>query len=248
MRRLLILTLVFLGAAAAFASTPTVNPELVRAADYEFRYLGRDLGDETFSVIRTGEGYVINAELALSVGDQKPSRSQYVLDQNRRLVSATYEELVQGGARAEYRIEAGVLIARRLDAAGASEIRIELEEGAIVTGPHYVTDFFVLKPLGLDVGDRHEQVAYAFGFDGWAPSRVGLKSKRERNKRVADLDGAKVDTMVYSCVIDTGRKKYRTRSYLDADGISVRISVRAPIGSMKVILDREEREVASAAE
>ena len=107
----------------------------------------------------------------------------------------------------------------------------------MVTGPHYVTDFFVLEPLALDVGKRHVQVAYTFGFDSWKPSRVLLKSEREKDRKVKDGQGNRVSTKVYRCEIVTSEKTFKTRSYLDRDGVSVRIKVGAPIGSLSVVLE-----------
>jgi hypothetical protein len=41
----------------------------------------------------------------------------------------------------------------------------------------------------------------------------------------------------YRCAIITPEKTFTTTSFLDADGVSVRIKVSAPIGSMSVILE-----------
>ena len=214
---------------------------VVRDAGYAFSYFGKNLGDESFTITRVQNGYRIDAKLALDIDGQIPSTATYELDADRRLVRATYRELKTNGAHAEYVIEDGVLIARGLGGSARGERRITLENGAIVTGPHYVTDFFVLEPLDLAVGARHEQVAYTFGFDGWEPTRVTLKSKRESDKRVAGKTGPRVNTTVYRCEIVTDRKTFKTRSFLDADGVSVRIKVSAPIGSLNVTL-AESRE------
>ena len=215
---------------------PAPVERVVRTAGYDFRYFGKDLGDESFTIARVETGFRIEATLALDIDGQVPSRSTYELDDERRLVRATYHELVPGGAKAEYHVEDGVLIARGLGGSARGERRIPLEAGAVVTGPHYVTDFFVLEPLALAVGERHEQVAYTFGFEGWEPSRVTLKSRRDRDKRVKVKGGERVGVTVYRCEIVTSRKTFRTKSYLDDDGVSVNISVGAPIGSMNVSL------------
>ena len=76
-----------------------------------------------------------------------------------------------------------------------------------------------------------------FGFSGWEPSRCTLKSKRERNRQVTDMDGKRFNTSVYKCEIVTTDETFKTRSCLDAEGVSVRIIVNATIGSMRVILE-----------
>jgi hypothetical protein len=234
------LVIVLLGCLASLApagSAPTDSTErLLRRAAYDFSYFGKDLGDESFTITRTADGYRIEARLALGVDGQVPSESTYELDEERRLRRATYRELVPNGAEAEYEISGGVLVARGLGGSASGEHRIELEPGAVVTGPHYVTDFFVLHPLALPIGDRHEQAAYTFGFKGWKPTRVTLKSKREGNRTVKDGRGARIGASVYRCEIIGPKQTFKTRSYLDPDGVSVKIKVSAAIGSMKVTL------------
>ena len=161
--------------------------DLIQEAGYEFRYFGQDLGDESFRITRTAGGYRIEATLELGIKGQIPSEGVYELDEHRRLTRATYRELVPGGAHAEYVVENGVLIARGIGGSAEGEHRIALDPDTIVTGPHYVTDFFVLHPLGLDVGESREQVAYAFGFGGWEPTRVTLKSKRTADSSSTDM-------------------------------------------------------------
>lgn len=236
MRRILAIVLLLLIGLPAVASE-SVTERVLRSAGYEFRYFGRDLGDETFTISRTPNGYRIEATLRLDIDGQIPSEATYELDENRRLLRASYRELTPNGAVAEYVVDDGVLIARGLGGRAHGEVRVPLEPGAVVTGPHYVTDFFVLHPLDLPRGGRHEQVAYTFGFDGWMPTRCILRSRHTRGVEVRDMAGRRVDTTEYRCTIVTESKTFKTRSFLDADGVSVRIKVGAPIGSMNVILD-----------
>ncbi len=203
---------------------------------YEFSFFGKDLGREDFQIKPEADGYRIDARLELRVDGQVPSEATYFLDDQRRLVRAVYKELVPGGAAAEYRIENGVLIARGLGGSAQGERRIVLEAGSVVTGPHYVTDFFVLEPLDLKVGEQRTQTAYTFGFAGWEPQRVTLKSKREENRRIRTAEGGRMSATVYRCEIETENKTFRTRSWLDENGVSVKITVDAFLGSMSVEL------------
>lgn len=205
---------------------------LLREGRYTFSYFGSSLGEETFSILRTPSGYEVRARLDLDVGDQAPSESVYTLDERRRLVRATYRELVEGGVQARYEIRDGTLVARATVDGEEIERRIELETGALVTGPHYVTDLFVLEPLGLEVGERRDVVVYAFGFDGWEPSRCLIEARRVKDRRVKAGDAGTIDAVVYRCTIRTPSQTFKTRSWLASDGTSVRINVEAPIGNM----------------
>ncbi len=218
------------------AGAADAGRQVVRAGRYTLRYFGRDIGEESFVIERTEDGYEIRASVHPDFGDQVPSESIYRLSPDKQLVSATYQELSEGGARAQYRVEDGVLIADGWQDGQRHQQRVQLEPGAIVTGPHYVTDFFVLAPLELDVGDRTAIPCYTFGFSGWQVSSVELDSRREQDKRTKDGTGVPVDATVYRCRIKTSDDTYKTRSWLADDGVSVRITIAAPIGSVDIRL------------
>ncbi|MHC5114653.1 MAG: hypothetical protein ACYTGP_09520 [Planctomycetota bacterium] len=238
-RSVVTLLVLILGASPLLGTTQA--EEVVRSGEYRFSWFGKDLGREQFTIRKTATGYRIDATLRLDVDGQVPCTSTYELDATRRLVRATYRELTAGGAEVEYEIRDRVLTARGLSGKPRGVVRrYELEDGAVVTGPHYVTDFFVLEPLGLEVGTRRTQTAYTFGFGSWEPLRVTLESRRERDKRLKLPDRSRVQATVYKCEIKAPKKTYKTRSWLDGDGVSARITVGAPIGSMDVRLHANE--------
>jgi hypothetical protein len=171
-----------------------------------------------------------------TAGDQVPSESVYLLDGDRRFVSATYRQLTDDGTMATYRVEDGYLIAKKLEGEQRREQRLALEPDAVVTGPHYVTDFFVLEPLALDRREKRTQPAYTFGFEHWRISKMELVSKRESDKTARDETGEKLRAVVYRCHIKTSDKVYKTRSWLGDDGMSVRITIDAPLGSVNIRL------------
>ena len=204
--------------------------ELIREGRYRMTYFGRTLAEETFRIERTPTGYEIKATFRPNRGDQVPSTSTYVLDRSRRLVSATWKPL-EGGVSASYRVEGNVVIA---EASNGETQRVTLGPGQSVTGPHYVTDFFVLKPLGLDVGETHDKVCFAFGFKDWRLHRCELDIERVENRRIDAPEGGRTSTVVYRCEIRTSGDTYRTRSYLDDRGVSLKIKVGAPLGEATV--------------
>jgi hypothetical protein len=210
--------------------------EVVRAGRYELSFWGRNVGEEAFIIYRTSGGYRIEATVVPTAGDQVPSESVYVVDQDRRFVSATYRQLIDGGAEATYRLEDGCLVAEAIENGQRLEQRIALEPDAVVTGPHYVTDFFVLEPLRLELKGKTTQPVYAFGFEDWRVARMELVSKRESDRKVKTDSGDRINAVVYRCHIRTGDDTIKTRSWLDDEGVSVRITIDAPLGSVNIRL------------
>jgi hypothetical protein len=220
---------------------PAEVSEVLHRGRYELTYFGRRLAEETFTIERTPDGgYRIVATFIPRDrdGDQVASTSEYILDAKRRFRRATYRPLDAGNLSATYEAEDGVLVATASD---GQVQRVRLDPGDRIAGPHYVTDFFVLHPLGYEVGDAGEFVCHTFGFKDWRVHRCTVKPKRLRNDRKSHpLTDRRVSTIVYRCRIDAGAKDFKTRSYLDADGVAVKISVSAPIGSATIRLEESD--------
>jgi hypothetical protein len=136
-----------------------------------------------------------------------------------RFVAVTDRRLIADGAMATYRLEEGELTAEAAENGRRLEQRIALAPGAVVTGPHSVTDFFVLEPLALDPKEK-----------------MALISKRESNREVKDGSGDRIKAVVYRCRIRTTDDTFETRSRLDDGGVSVRITIDAPLGPVDIRL------------
>jgi len=205
--------------------------ELVRAGRYRLRYFGRTLASEDFRIERTTAGYRITAEYRPQQGDQVASRAEYVLDERRGFVRATWEPLA-GGVSATYRVETGpegrTLVA---EASDGSIQRVPLAEGELIAGPHYFTDFFVPHPLEFSPDQEGSFVCHTFGFEDWRVHRCTFDAERVDDRRLRDEHDEVVTTTVYRCLIDAGSDVYRTRSYLDPSGVAIMLKVAAPVGS-----------------
>ncbi len=209
---------------------------------YRLSYFGATVGEESFTIRKTDDGYVIDATLEMSVGDKPPVRSTYRLDRDRRFLSATYEELTEGGVTAEYTLANGRFSVVATDASGAEVGRMSFDAGAdaIIGGPHYVTDFYVLGALGLDVGQEIDANAFVFGFDGWKITPVDLSCARKRDRRIPGTARYADEMRFCECEIDTGEEVIETRSWLDSDRLSNRVSIDRAIGSVVVRLTKGE--------
>ncbi len=216
------------------AASPTAAEatEVLREGKYVLSYFGATFAEETFRIERTASGYRITATYEPERGDQIASRSTYVLDERRRLVSATFEP-TGGGISATYRIEDGELIATPSEGA---EQRFPLEDGDLIAGPHFVTDFYILHPLEYDVDERGEHVCYTFGFQDWRVHRNSFAAERLRDRRIEHPDGERRSAVVYRCRIETSQKTYKTRSYLGDDGAVIKMKIGAPIGEATIEL------------
>jgi len=225
-----------------------VNDEAARkilcAGVYELSYLGFDVGDESFTIYETPEGYEAHARLTMRKGDQPSSEGVYYLDEERRVTRAEYRELDNPEFSAVYEVDGDELVARRLEKDRViEESRFELGEGDIVTGPHYLTDFFVLAPKELERGETASMRALAFGFKDWTVSEVELEIKRENNRVTDSPTGDRFDAEVVRSWIRTPSNTYRTRSFLDDRGVSNRITIERSIGYVDIRLRASDEEV-----
>ncbi|MEM7230044.1 MAG: hypothetical protein AAF432_14645 [Planctomycetota bacterium] len=224
--------------AGADADAAASESQVIREGVYRMSYFGKTLGTETFEITRTSTGYVINARLDSNLDSQVSSEGTYELDANRRLIRATYRPFDGSGIEAEYTVTDGsiVSVARKGDDVVGEQV-IELDSDTVIAGPHYVTDFFVLEPLGHRLKEEKTYQAVTFGFDGWKINPdVTMKTTRDKDRTLRNEEDRKVSTSVYRCDITTGDDRFKTQSWLDADGVSLRITVAAPIGKMTVRL------------
>lgn len=232
-------------AGAAAINATEANPvqdeqpsrRVVLAGAYELMYFGRTVGREQFRIERTADGYEIAATLRMDVGDQPSSESVYTLDSDRRLIRATYHSLEDERLVAAYERDGETLRAVvKRDGAVVDEQSLTIPEDAIITGPHYVTDFFVLAPLAYEVSEKRSMPTYAFGFEDWRVHEVDMDVKRERNRTIDGPDRSDIDAHIYRAWIDTGDSSFKTRSWLDERGVSVRITIERFIGYVDIRL------------
>ncbi|MEC9373084.1 MAG: hypothetical protein VYC34_04535, partial [Planctomycetota bacterium] len=163
--------------------------------------------------------------------------STYTLDENRSIRSATYRQLNGDAVEAEYTVRDGAIeaIARR-DGQIIGEQTVSIDGPVTLTGPHYVTDFFVLHPRDLDVGERQTFTAHAFGFADWRLVEVTIECRRERDRTIRNEHGDKVSTRVYRCEIKTESMSFKTRSWLDDQGIPLKITIDKFPGDVQIRL------------
>ncbi len=202
------------------------------SGEYELTYFGKRLGAETFE-IRPGDagGWTVVATLE-ALGDQPSCRSEYRLDADRRFVSATFEPSAPDQLGATYRVAGTTLIATASD--GQTQ-RITLGPDDLVAGPHYVTDFWVLCPLDLRVGESVSRTVHTFGFKDWRVYPSAVECRREKDRFTTRPNG-RTKVRILRCTIEAGDETFKTGSWIDADGVSRRISIAAPIGSANVRL------------
>lgn len=242
-RRIAITMLALFLAAPLAATTGAEQAPVLRSGRYTLKYFGFSVGEEIFTIYDTPTGYEIHARLEMNAGDQPSSEGVYILDENRDFVRGFYRTLGDDPHEATYTVEDGTLTVRAVDDGKETVQSFSLGEHDIVTGPHYVTDFFVLAPVELDVGREKSVTAHAFGFKSWKVSAVDLDIERERSRRVRAPGSDLIEARVFRCAIGTQSETFKTRSFLDADGISNRITIERGIGYVDVRLKAHDRPV-----
>ena len=219
--------------APSAAADGSTAPRVIEEGRYVLSYFGKTFGEETFTIEeREDGGYRIAASFTSRGADQVSSESEYILDAARRLVSATYTP-TDGGVSATYRVDGSTITAEASD--GETQV-VTLGPDDIVTGPHYVTDFFVLHPLDYRVEQEGTVTCHTFGFKDWKLTPCVVESERVKDRTARHPDDGKVTTTVYKCRIEAGEKVFSTRSYLNDDGVSLRIKIGVTIGEATVTL------------
>ena len=215
--------------------------DAVRALEGSFtvRYFGVR-GHESFEILRHENGWTIDCSLEPPSDDLLPSETRYHLDENRRFLRADHTETGQGGVTVTYTIEDGRLIGRGTDDAGNSlpEASARVDEHGIVSGPNYATDFFVLYPLDLQVGETRKIEAAVFGYRSWRPEPLSLTTTRKKDRTIRGAGGRRVQCLVYrSRLVMDGSTTWAT-SYLDPQTGEVhRLTIDMTIGAAKVLRD-----------
>ena len=92
---------------------------------YRMKFGKFDAGSEEFLITKTDDGYHIVANSNPKGGMQPPSRSHIVLDNGRKVRSATWESVTEDAVRAEYTVEGGMIRAKAR----------KVESGAAAKGP-----------------------------------------------------------------------------------------------------------------
>jgi len=222
------------GGGASSSATTAV----MRTGTFKLDYLGFDVGEERFTIERIeGGGYRIHAKLTWQRGDQPDSEGVYELDGDRRLISAVYRDL-DAGTESLYEIDGGTIeVTTTRDGREIGSQTYELEEGGVLAGPHYVTDFYVLAPVDVEAGERIDRPAAAFGFSGWRVVGCDLRTKGERPKWTSGQNGERFKATMYRCRIKTENQTFWTRSWLDDEGVPNRITIERTIGFVDVQLE-----------
>ena len=224
-------------AAGFISTTPAAaedapEPRVIEEGRYVLSYFGKTFGEESFTIEELSDGYRITASFETRGADQVSSESVYILDASRRLVSATYHP-TDGGVSATYRVDGSTVTVEASDGQTQS---LTLGLGDIVTGPHYVTDFFVLHPLAYSVEQEGTITCHTFGFKDWQLTPCIVEAERVKDRTARHPDDGKVTTTVYKCRIQAGEQTFTTRSYIDEEGVSLRIKIGVTIGEATVTL------------
>lgn len=195
--------------------------------EFKVSYFG-SRGGEDFEIAQTDDGFAMRARLRPS-DDTPPSTTTYTLDNDRNFVSAVFER--DDGVRVDYRIENGRLVGDATrDGRSIGRESAALCDERVVSGPNYSTDFFVLHPRDLEVGEEDNYQAAIFGFPDWRPTPLDLTVKREKDKTIRLEDGRRINARVYRSVLATPDRTIKARSYLDSNGYVLRLTVDMPIG------------------
>jgi len=219
---------------------PAVEGEAFAEGSFRVKYLGLGAGREAFKITKAEDGWRVSCALEPPKGDLKHSDTVYHLTPERRFVRAEHTEVESGGVTVTYTLEDGQLVARGTHADGSAlpEKRVDVDQHAIVSGPNYATDFFVLYPFDLDVGETITVDAAVFGFRSWEPEALRLTVTRNKDRRVRGEGGEWTDTIVYEGRLEMTDKTVRTRSFLDpATGEVQRVAIDMPLGWAKILRD-----------
>ncbi len=218
-------------------ATPSEPAREVATGEFTVRYFGVR-GWESFEILRAEDGWRVECTLEPPRDDLQPSETTYHLTEGRRFVRAEHRETGPGGVRVTYTLEGGALVARGTDAAGRPlpPRSVAVDEAGIVSGPNYATDFFVLFPFDLDVGESRTVDAAVFGFRSWEPESLRLTTTRKKNRSVPGAGGKRVECIVYRSRLELDGSTTWATSYLDPrTGEVHRLTIDLTIGSAKIV-------------
>ena len=250
-------------AAATAAAAPaelTAPGEVVLRGVYRMKFGKFDAGSEEFLITKTDDGYHIVANSNPKGGMQPPSRSHIVLDNGRKVRSATWESVTEDAVRAEYTVEGGMIRAKAR----------KVESGAAAKGPAVDTpaadkpvadqpaasapaadepesqDFRIQGPsmLALPAISGDFSTLYVAGlkvgekFEGksvmWGQFGWGIAAAPYTAERRPDetLEHRDVEITVhrYAGVLTTPAGKFEIDSGVDERGVPIKWSMKMPFG------------------
>ncbi len=214
--------------------------EVIHQGRYELMFGQFPAGHEEFVITRTDDGsYRIYSSVRPGNGPQAPSDSVYYLDAQKRLVKVEYNVDSRNPTSVVYEIDADEVTTTVYaeDGSVAERTTGTLGEDGTLAGLSWVSNFFATDDLGvhaMEVGERHEYTSAGFGWSGTSIGKAPASLARVEDAPA--FEGGDV-CRVFDGEAQTPMGMMKTRSWVDAEGVTVRARLVMPFGTLTAELE-----------
>jgi imidazolonepropionase-like amidohydrolase len=215
-----------------------VPGELLVRGVYRLTLGGMDVGTEAFAIGRDAVGVHLMALSRPSGGWDAPTALRMRYDARHSAVSADWQEFAESKTVARYAFEPGrVRASATVDGRPSGQETLEVPESAIVVGPMFAGDFFLLNRVSLTPGETRQLTTVAFGFDGWKPETNRLALTRLPDEDLA-RGGVTVRARRHSLVLGLpGLGEVRSETWSDERGVVLKSVLKLGFGVMTAVLE-----------
>jgi imidazolonepropionase-like amidohydrolase len=219
---------------------PELPGEVVVRGRYRFRFQQFEAGSESFLVTKSTDGYHVWSHSKPQGGGQTPAIVQTHFSADGKLLAAKYRTLTSRPIEASYRLEDGKLKAEATRANRPAETaEYSLASEYRISTPTYATEFLFYADLGLEVGESKKLESIGFGFPDWKPAGVEVEVKRAEGETL-EVAGKAWPTTVYLSTFTSPVGEMKVKTWLDANGHTLKAETKFPFGSLSVIRELEQ--------